>query len=116
MIQRIKKRVDFLTVRQKGTHFYASAFIIQCMVKTEASSCLRVGFTASKKVGNAVMRNLSKRRLRSLVDGCLKDYFSEDKAFDFVFIANKSLSCMDFSLLQEELKKGLSILSKKCLK
>jgi ribonuclease P protein component len=33
---------------------------------------LRVGFTATKKIGNAVMRNRARRRLRAAVDDVLR--------------------------------------------
>ncbi len=59
----------------------------------------RVGFTASKKVGNAVKRNLSKRRLRALFSEL------ENNLLDgsYVFVAKENINRMSY----EALKKGL---------
>jgi len=59
----------------------------------------RVGFTASKKVGNAVKRNLSKRRLRALF------LELENNLLDgsYVFVAKENINRMSY----ESLKKGL---------
>jgi ribonuclease P protein component len=73
-----------------------------------------VGFTASKRVGNAVIRNKAKRRLRAIVDEFFEKDTSEKKMFlkkeiiekgvDFVVIATSKAPkikyadlCQDFS-------------------
>jgi ribonuclease P protein component len=48
----------------------------------------RVGFTASRKVGNAVVRNRSRRRLRAAVDKLLP--LHADTALDYVLIAREA--------------------------
>ncbi|MFS4438033.1 ribonuclease P protein component [Paracoccaceae bacterium GXU_MW_L88] len=58
----LKKRQDFLAAaraRKQG----APAFLLQAR---ETGGPMRVGFTCSKKVGNAVARNRAKRRLRAI--------------------------------------------------
>ena len=67
----------------------------------------RFGFTASKKVGGAVVRNKAKRRMRELVYS-LKDRFKE-LGYDYVLIARKNIVDKKF----EDLKKDLNNTLKK---
>jgi len=60
----LKRRADFLRVA-KGKRMPCPAFLVQARARGDESP-FRVGFTCSKKVGNAVMRNRAKRRLREI--------------------------------------------------
>ncbi|MGI9389763.1 MAG: ribonuclease P protein component [Boseongicola sp.] len=57
------KRADFLTVA-RAQRTTAPAFTLQFRDRRDGDEAIRVGFTCSKKVGNAVARNRAKRRLR----------------------------------------------------
>lgn len=64
---RLRRRREFLKVQERGAKL--SSELVTAMVLTGAppGSPARVGFTVSSKVGNAVQRNLVRRRLRELV-------------------------------------------------
>ena len=63
---RLKKRKDFLTAA-KGHRLSRRGFVLQAMRREpEDRNPPRVGFTVTKKVGNAVVRNRVKRRLREI--------------------------------------------------
>lgn len=72
---RIRKRRDFLSVQGKGLRLSCGPFILLCAARGEdfADSPPRLGLVASRKVGNAVVRNRAKRRFRALFRHHLKD-------------------------------------------
>ena len=58
-----------------------------------------VGFTASKKVGNSVKRNLARRRLKAL----FREIEHQLKSGSYIFVAKRKIDEMDY----KSLKKGL---------
>jgi ribonuclease P protein component len=70
----------------------------------------KVGFTASKKVGNAVKRNLAKRRLRAL----FLEIYEEVSTGAYVLVAKNQINETDYEFLKKSLLWSLKKL--KCLK
>ena len=66
----LKIRADFLRAAQAKRHS-AGSFLVQARFRGDASPGIRVGFTASKKIGNAVLRNRAKRRMREIARSVL---------------------------------------------
>lgn len=65
----------------------------------------RVGFTVSRKVGNAVERNRARRRLRAVADEIMTEH--AQAGFDFVIIGRKNTLKRPFSALQGDLTTAL---------
>jgi len=66
----LKKRSDFLRL-SRAKRYATPAFVLQLQHNEDADDArkpntMRVGYTCSKKVGNAVRRNRAKRRLRAM--------------------------------------------------
>ncbi len=70
---RLKRRADFLRVARAGRRFAMPGLVLQVAegqpggAGNGMETSVGIGFTASKKVGNAVARNRVKRRLRAAV-------------------------------------------------
>ena len=62
---RLKKRRQFLKATHNGKKFVASTMVLQA-VKQDEFDGIRLGFTVTKKMGNAVVRNRIRRRLRAV--------------------------------------------------
>lgn len=111
-LTRIKKRADYLRVAEAKTVTKTQTVIVQCRYLTRDADQpleIRAGFTASKRVGNAVYRNRAKRRLRAWVDKHLKAKVpvSFEGSIDFVFIALTSTVDADFSKLSADMDFGI---------
>jgi ribonuclease P protein component len=80
----LQKRADFLkaaTARRQGT----GGFLLQARDRGDQVGTVRVGFTASKKIGNAVLRNRAKRRLRAVARELLPGL--AQPGWDYVLVA-----------------------------
>nr|WP_245803135.1 ribonuclease P protein component [Acuticoccus yangtzensis] len=69
-----------------------------------AADGARVGFTVTKKIGNAVVRNRIKRRLRALAFQFSDEF---DSATDYVIVARRDALGAPFADLGEELRQAL---------
>lgn len=98
-IDHIKKRCDFVRLTREGVHYVSPSFIVQ--LYRNDRDCLRVGVTATKKLGNAVVRNRAKRRLRVL-SKLLFDPLCQE-SWDIVFVGRQSVLKKPFSALLIEL-------------
>ncbi len=61
--ERLKRRADFLRVAAKGRKAPVHGLVLQALARDDAGPA-RVGFTVTRKIGNAVVRNRARRRLK----------------------------------------------------
>lgn len=105
----LKKRKDFVAASKSGHKAVASSIIIQMNPKPvyglhdlAKRSELRYGLTASKKTGNAVCRNRSKRRMRVLIAEYLAEFGSV--GCDYVLIARHNTATVPYTQLVKDFK------------
>lgn len=91
---RIRRRSEFLRVQEKGQKITADCLL--ALVLPNASGQTRVGLTVSNKVGNSVVRNKIRRRLRELYR---KRQQVLPKGIDLVVIARNSAAQADFAAM-----------------
>lgn len=84
-LETLKKRKDFLACA-RARRWSAPGFVLQARRRGEAEAAgpVRVGYTCSKKLGNAVTRNRAKRRLRAVAAARLADLAKP--GWDYVLI------------------------------
>jgi ribonuclease P protein component len=103
-VSRIVKRADFLRLA-RGRKWAAPGLVLQTAASPEPTDSIRVGFTATKKLGSAVVRNRVKRRLREVVRAVLPLYGST--GHDYVLIGREATAERPFAVLIEDLKQAL---------
>src|SRR5215470_17084604 len=104
----LKTRADFLRVAAARRRAVAPGLVLQAARRPEGSGCtatVRVGFTASRKVGNAVTRNRAKRRLRSAAAATLRR--NGKPGTDYVLIARASTVDRPYEALIADLETAL---------
>ena len=102
----MKKRADFLRTA-KGIRRVTPGLTIElCAAADQADSTIRVGFTASRRVGSAVERNRAKRRLRAAAEAVLPLYGLAGN--DYVLVAWRDTLTRPFDGLVSDLKSALA--------
>ncbi len=103
----LKKRSDFLWVRG-GRRWSAAAFVLEARGRqnvAEGEGPARFGYTVSKKVGGAVVRNRVRRRLRALTAALSPEQVQA--GFDYVLIARSGAVARSFADLKADLDQAL---------
>ncbi|HLP70170.1 MAG TPA: ribonuclease P protein component [Rhizobium sp.] len=99
-VGRLKSRPQFLAVRE-GEKRRGGLFLLEVLDRKEPEGEPRVGFTVTKKHGNAVERNRMRRRLREAVR--VKAGFAMQSGHDYVVVARRDVLSASFEELTEEL-------------
>lgn len=108
----LKNRADFLRLRN-GKAAHSKLFVMQGRKRKASCSIAhpRLGFTVTKKNGNAVQRNRIKRRLREAAKLSFVNLANSN--FDYAIIAKPVAISCSFATLVEELRAALNSLKQK---
>lgn len=94
---RVKRERDFNQIFSHGKNVANRKFVVYRLSKNQQH--FRVGLSVSKKLGNAVVRNRIKRKIRHI----LIEYQSQLVADDFVIIARKGVEELDYHEMKQNL-------------
>ena len=113
-IGRLRRRREFLRVARGRRKWAAPGLVLQAREaagdsdrarETAGDAEARIGFTASRKVGNAVARNRAKRRLRAAAGEVMPACAAP--GLDYVIIARGATLTRGYSDLLADLKSAL---------
>ncbi|HEY1412774.1 MAG TPA: ribonuclease P protein component [Rhodopila sp.] len=101
---RLQKRAEFLRVAAAGKKAAVGGVVLQAMPRADALP-VRLGFTVTKKVGNAVVRNRTRRRLKEAARLLLAE--RPVVGVDLVLIGRDSTRKRKFIALQGDIRRAL---------
>lgn len=110
MVERLKRRADFLLVAGSRRKYVTPGFVLQVRPREPetarvANDAVRVGFTATRKLGGAVVRNRARRRLREAAHATLP--VAATPGYDYVLIARSGVLDRPYATLLADLTKAL---------
>ena len=106
VVERLKRRSDFLAAAD-GVRATGRAFVLQTRQRV-GDDAIRVGFTVSRQVGNAVERNRVRRRLREIIR--LSGAAGAEPlrpGHDYVLIGRRAALAVPFGEMMQDLDKAL---------
>ena len=102
-MERLRQRADFLAAAS-GIKAPSAAFVLQTRNRRDHAPA-RVGFTVSKRVGNAVERNRVRRRLREIVR--LSAATQVRTGHDYVLIGRRAALDLPFDRMTQDFEDAL---------
>jgi len=101
LVESLKTNSEFKRVYKNGKS-YATRNLVIYWLPTKLDKN-RYGFSVSKRVGKAVVRNKIKRRLKEIIREFEKQY--NFKTYDIIFIARNPIVDLDFSQLKRDVRR-----------
>ncbi len=108
-MERLRRRAEFKAVAG-GKRVSRSGFVLQALRMSDESGDrpARVGFTVTRKTGNAVERNRIRRRLRAAVAAA----GNLETATDYVLVGRRAALTLKFERLVTDLESGFAALAR----
>ncbi|HEY1931931.1 MAG TPA: ribonuclease P protein component [Acetobacteraceae bacterium] len=101
---RLTRRAEFLRVAAKGRKAAMPGLVLQALQRNDDAPA-RLGFTVTKKVGNAVIRNRTRRRLKEAARLELQAHPAV--GVELVLIGRDGTRARDFAALRADLRRAL---------
>jgi ribonuclease P protein component len=99
-VVRLKRRREFLAVAGTRCRWAAPAFVLQAGPRGAAEE-IGIGFTATRRIGNAVARNRARRRMRAAAQALLPG--AAKPGYDYVLVARPAILTCPFEALLSDL-------------
>ena len=109
-MERLRRRSEFRAVA-RGSRVTRPGFVIQALPSVESRAGARFGFTVTKKIGNAVVRNRIRRRLREVVR--LSAAGVAAPGVDYVLIGRHAALSLPFDRLVDDFRSGLGAIGRR---
>lgn len=103
-IERLKKRPEFLAAA-KAPALARGCVLVQALDRADGAATIRAGFTATRRIGGAVVRNRAKRRLREAARALLP--LHGKPGHDYVFVARQGAAIRPWARLLDDVKTAL---------
>jgi ribonuclease P protein component len=105
-VGRLKRRAEFLRVAATRRRWVAQGLILQAAAAESGMDAMpRIGFTVTKRLGNAVTRNRARRRLRAAAEQVMPVHAAS--GHDYVLIGRDATVARPFPLLVGDLEAAL---------
>jgi ribonuclease P protein component len=101
----LKRRAEFLRIAAKGRKAAMPGLVLQALQRQD-QGVVRLGFTVTKKIGNAVTRNRTRRRLKEAARLVLAG--RAVSGVDLVLIGREATRKRGFAELQEDVRRALA--------
>jgi ribonuclease P protein component len=102
--ERLRSNQEFQRV-YKGGESFVEGLVVLYLLRVPDEPVRQVGFSVSKKLGNAVVRNVVKRRLREAYKAALPDL---PRGYQAVFVARKASAEADYAAIERAMRKVLA--------
>lgn len=102
--ERLRSNTEFQRV-YKGGESFVEGLVVLYLLRLPDEPVRQAGFSVSKKLGNAVIRNRVKRRMRDAYQRCLGEL---PKGYAAVFVARKAAAEADYESLERAMHKVLA--------
>ncbi|MBU6497629.1 MAG: ribonuclease P protein component [Rhodospirillales bacterium] len=104
-VSRLKRRAEFLRVASAGRKAAVHGLVLQALARDDQAPA-RLGFTVTRKVGNAVVRNRTRRRLKEAARLVLAGQLLA--GVDLVLIGRDATRGRPFDALMDDVRRALT--------